>query len=684
MTKSHGVSRRDFLKLGTVGAAAAGLSAASLTTAFAAEAEKAEAGATETVAEETGSVSGAVSTNDTVLTLGDQLPKWSFMVAPDPIPEDQITEVIEDDVIVIGAGMAGMATAVSAAQNGASVTLFSASSGPISRGGSNFAANSKVMEELGVEPFDPEYFFYHELRAASFDVDERKWFRGYNNSEEAMNWMIDIGRDAGLEVILERDNAFDKGPAWAHAFSTLGDSSMVSTGQQGAVEALEALGKELGVTFVYDTKAEQLIKDGDRVTGVVASKTSDGSYVQFNGKYIVMATGDFSANREMLAAFAPHEVVEYVGYESAPVDYNTGFAMNSIYGGDGQKMGLWAGAAWQRCVNAPMWQGAWGGSHNPLGFHWGLNVNTLGERYQREDVSAPYSAHQLLHQPGNIAWGIWTSNYPQTVIDRGYEWYAFGSDYTLPPKTAEELIESWDKAAEEGGAYKKADTLDELAEMIEVSAETLKATVARYNELCEAGQDTDFYKNKDFMIKIEEEGPFYATQNTCTFMTIMGGLRTSLYMEVCDADDKPIPGLFNVGIMVGDTYSNQYNFAIPGHNYGINCLTYGYLLGRDLATGFFEGKEAPAETKAEEKADAKDEAEGKKEDAEVQEKADEATGNEDKPAEEAAPAADAKADDKAATDDKAADAPTEEEAGVDCSPCHGDAHKPGDENPHGY
>ena len=123
------------------------------------------------------------------------MPKWSFMIPPDPIAEDKIEETIENDIIVVGGGMSGFTTAVSAAEKGAKVTLFSAASAPISRGGSNYARNSKVMEELGIEPFDPVPFYYNEMRAASFAVDQRKWMRGYNESEEAMNWMIDIARE---------------------------------------------------------------------------------------------------------------------------------------------------------------------------------------------------------------------------------------------------------------------------------------------------------------------------------------------------------------------------------------------------------------------------------------------------------------------------------------------------------
>ena len=587
MTETHDFSRRDFLKLGAVGAAGAAAAAG-----LAACSPAGNTGSGSTGGSGAGSgnaaVEGTVSTNDVVIKLGDQMPKWSFMVPPEPIPADQIAETKENDIIVVGAGMSGLTTAVAAAEKGGKVTLFSASSAPISRGGSNYARNSKVMEELKVEPFNPVPFYYHEMRAASFAIDQRKWMRGYNESEEAMNWMIDIASEAGLSVILERDNNFDLGPHYAHAFSTLGDSAMVSTGQQGAVEALEKKALEYGVEIVYDMKAEQLIReDGGRVTGVVASKIngSGEGYVQFNGKYIVLATGDYSLDKEMLACYCP-EALDVVGFDQVETDYNTSFQMGGIYGGDGQKMGLWIGAAWQRAEAAPMYQGGWGGGHEPLGFHWGLNVNTRAERYQREDVSAPYTAHHLLSQPDMKAFGIWTKNYPQTIIDRGQEWFLFGSDYTLPPKTAEEMIQIWDAGAEEG-SYFKADTLEDLAKQLELDPAKLKETVAHYNELVKAGEDTDFYKDPTYLVEIEETGPYYAAVNTCTFMTIMGGLRTSADMEVCDENDEPIPGLFNVGCMIGDMYANEYNFAIPGNSYGINCLTFGYTLGHRLAAGDF-------------------------------------------------------------------------------------------------
>lgn len=596
--ETQGISRRDFLK----GAAAGAVSVAAMGVLGGCSSSAAETQATTdaapettattdapvetTAAPETVAATAAPASESGALTAAKSLEKWEFEIAPDPIPEDQITETIEDEIIIVGSGMSGLTTAFSAQQSGASVTLFSGSSGPISRGGSNFAANSKVMESFGIEKFDPTQFFYNEMRAASFQVDQRKWMRGYNNSEEAMNWLIDLVEEDGLKVVLERDNVKDKGPYYAHAFNTEGNDAMVSTGQQGAVESMARHAEAAGATIIYDTVAEQLIREDNntgRVTGVVARK-ADGSYVKFVGtKAVVLATGDFSANKQMVAKYCPM-VLDLIGLEEAETDYNTAFSLSGIYKGDGQRMGLWIGAAWQHAYpNAPMMQGAWGGSHEPCGFHHGLNVNTRTERYQREDISSPYSSNHLLAQPGNVAYGIWTANYAQDLIDRGHEWYLFGSDYTKPAKTAAEMIELW-----EGSGYVKADTLEELAEQLELDPEKLKAVVARYNELCEKGVDEDFYKNPDYLIPIKEEGPFYAAKNTATFMTVMGGLRTNSDLQVCDENDDPIPGLFNVGAMIGDMYANTYNFAIPGNSYGINCLTFGYLLGRDLAAGKFD------------------------------------------------------------------------------------------------
>ncbi|MBR2836378.1 MAG: FAD-dependent oxidoreductase [Coriobacteriales bacterium] len=518
-----------------------------------------------------------------VIDLSQGVPKWSFEIPPAPIPEEEITETIEDEIIVIGAGMSGFCCAASAAEAGASVTLFSASSHPISRGGSNFSKYNKVMAEYGIEPFDEVEFFYHEMRAASFTIDQQMWMRGYNNSEEAFDWMIDIVRDHGVEVFLERDNINDHGPNYAIAFGSGDPSVGAAAGQQGAVEAMAAFAAEKGAKIIYDTVAKQLIREDPAgpVTGVIAQK-ADGSYVKFLGKYIVMATGTFDGDKNMVAKYCP-QVARVSSMEQREIDYNTGFSFGSIFAGDGQKMGLWIGAAWQRCSAAPMMQGGTTGSNEPLGFHQGLNVNSRTERFRREDMSGPYTANHLINVPGHTSYAIWTANYAQDIIDTGRDWYFFNTRYDDPPATAEEMIARWDTSY----GIVRADTLEELANTLGLDAQKLADVIARYNELVELGEDLDFHKNPDYLVYVNPDGPFYAATCGGLFMTVMGGLNTNYMLQVCDNNDEPIPGLFNIGQMIGNMYANNYNFAIPGNSYGINCITFGYLLGRDLAAGKF-------------------------------------------------------------------------------------------------
>ena len=146
MGKQQRFSRRDCLKFGAVGAA--GAAAAGIVGCTP------SGGATDEAKAASPAMDGAINSSDAVLKLTDGMPKWSFMIPPEPVPDDQITETVENDIIVVGGGMSGFTTAVSAAEQGAKVTLFSAASAPISRGGSNYAKNSKVMEELGIEPAD--------------------------------------------------------------------------------------------------------------------------------------------------------------------------------------------------------------------------------------------------------------------------------------------------------------------------------------------------------------------------------------------------------------------------------------------------------------------------------------------------------------------------------------------------
>lgn len=189
-----------------------------------------------------------------------------------------------------------------------------------------------------------------------------------------------------------------------------------------------------------------------------------------------------------------------------------------------------------------------------------------------------YGGRQVFIQEESKAYAIWDKGHIK-VADK---WYAGQGSLSMVPMTEEEVYANWD-AMVDNGAYLKADTLEELVDAMGLPKERALASVERYNELCSKGEDEDFYKRASALVSIAE-GPFYgAVSGDMSFLTVLGGLRTNANMQVCDEGDNAIPGLYNVGTMIGDFYAGLYTFQMEGVNYGAACDCFGYLTGRFIA-----------------------------------------------------------------------------------------------------
>lgn len=513
--------------------------------------------------------------------------KWEFEIPPEPITD--IAETIEADVVVVGAGTAGLVTAYSALEQGLDVVVVSASSIPISRGGSNNAVYSKEMEKEGFPRQDP-YYFLKELAMNYNNVDHRKWYKYYHSSEEAINWMIDIMEGAGYQTAIERtsemdpDSLFYTAPS-AHGWINEEDQSVGMT-QPFVVNTLSEKIQAEGGRVFFKNIGRQLVRGDDNVSGRVTAvicEREDGSFAEYAGKKaVVLATGDFSTNREMMIKYAPQAagMVSDDLYDGK-VDYDKEFVFGGLYPGDGHKMGLWVGAAWQKGFPCAPMGGTInaGTTPNPYQNFWGLLVNRDGHRFMNEYCSNILGGRAQVMQPGGESFAIWDVDYSNLP-----DWYPGQGGYGILEKsTPEEVVEIWEKSVETG-AYVKADTIEELVEKLGLPEEETKATIARYNELCDAGNDLDFFKRPENLYPIKTP-PFYGNKASGTpgLLTILGGLRTDDNMRVCDENDNPIEGLYNVGTMVGDFYSGFYTFQMEGINYGACCLTFGYLTGKFIA-----------------------------------------------------------------------------------------------------
>lgn len=579
-------SRRSFI---------AGLGGAAIATAAAQPALAKEAASSSSDAAATASAQSGASQVITRETL--EQGTWSFMVPPEPVAEADIAQTKEHEVVVVGSGISGLCCAVSAAEQGLDVIVFSAGTKAISRGGSFQAIGTSYQAEHGVED-SPE------LRRTQTMIDQiagicmmdgRKWARWETNSGESMDWTIQKMEAKGIKCSLampynDVDHVLDS-PAGEHNFWT--DEQPMGVFQAAPLVAqawADTFTDDLGGTIDFSTEALYLEREDDgRVTGVIA-RASDGTYVRYAAsKAVVLATGDFSKDFDMMSHFAPYAWEHFKDVLTPEVDYDAEMVFTGLMPGTGQKMGLWVGAAWQKTFpNPSAINGAVSGpGHCVIDSFWGINLAADGRRFHNENTNFAFGAYSRLNVKGGKGFAIWDSQYAFTQE----EWDGLGAtvDHVngdeFLPKTPEQQLAAWD-ANVESGSYLRADTLDELLDMLAqqgLDKEEAAASIERYNSYAHAGLDEEFHVNPELLHPIET-GPFYAAvTDSSSFLCVMGGLRCDEYCNVLDADDEPIEGLYEVGSMMGDFYSGAYNFAFPGQNLGACCTTFPYLLGRDLA-----------------------------------------------------------------------------------------------------
>jgi fumarate reductase flavoprotein subunit len=484
---------------------------------------------------------------------------------PSAIPESDIKETATADVVVVGAGLAGACAAVSAAEAGAKTIVLEKGPTTMAHGSDNGVFGSRLQKEVGIE-VDRAQLVTELMRWASFTADQRLITLWADQGGQVMDWLLDLAEAAGISVEVE---SYPWTGEWTDHYSA---GHKFEGGNRALLSMLESKALELGAEISYETPAVRLLRQQDgRVTGVVA-ETPEGDYKQFNAKAVVLCTGDYGSNREMLERYSPWAAGSVYSHYYPPL--NTG---------DGHKMGLWIGAAMDEVPHCSMvFDGRFTDHsvHKITGQAWltitrqaWLNVNIRGERYVNEMTPASVVARADMLQPGHMKWSVWDGNWETDVAA-----FADPMGRLMPP--APEYREILEKAVDRG-YIKKASTIEDLAQVMEVPQETFLATVARYNELASMGEDLDFVKPARRLTTIDKP-PFYAAKTGGGFYVTLGGLKVNPRLQVLDTDTNVIPGLYAAGNVSGGFFANLYPIVVPGISHG-RALTFGRLAGLNAA-----------------------------------------------------------------------------------------------------
>lgn len=494
---------------------------------------------------------------------------YSFETPPAPIPSSEIKESVTADIVVVGAGISGMTATMAASETGAETILVEKHITWNARGRFNAAIDSGLQKKLGID-LDKEEIILELMKYAGNKPDQRLLRLWANNSGKVMDWMMDMAKAAGLETTMFLwpppegfDNSSENYKEYPVAHAIGGERA----GEGVLVQLLETNAKNLGADIRYNTRAVQLVRQGKgRVTGVVATSES-GEYILFNARRgVILCTGDYGHDPEMMEKYCP---------AAADIARTRNDFKPAVNTGDGHKMAMWVGAVMERAPHAPMDHG--GGA--PLGTDPFLQVNQNGERFQNEDVPVQSLANALFNQPEWKYWQVFDSKWPEEVPKMGW---GFRRIWEATEQTKALLEMSIGRDDGQGrGRSVKADTIEELAQKMDVPVDTFKATVARYNELARNGRDTDFGKRADRLTTVDKP-PFYAGVGNPAFLVAIGGLIVNPKLQALDADSEVIPGLYMAGNTVGRFYGNDYPTMCAGLSHGM-CWTFGYLAAKNAS-----------------------------------------------------------------------------------------------------
>lgn len=469
-----------------------------------------------------------------------------------------VVDTLDCDIVVVGGGVSGIAAAVQAGENGDSVVVLDWAN---ALGGSGigvegvFGWNSPLQKEQGIE-FDPSAAIAQECNNANWLVDANAWKRLIDASGDNIQWMLDNGVEFSGVIdtypIVKGDGSVSESDFkcfhWFGgnaAYEGFDDTMAGGSCYEGYVKKMELKLDEYGVDVRLGMRATDLAFDGDgKITGVYAKNEND-EYTQVNAKAVIIATGGIlnDSDRMRKRGINPDRLCTQISPGSS---------------GDGAHMAIdQAGAreyfrtAYEGWNGIPGTNTAWTvtavnlGSGGPV-----LWVNEFAERFTNEDIAA-----------GNFDMAF----VPRQCFQQQYAFMTQKFAYEELLGNDANLIADWEERMDQDGGNNAwvADSVKELAEAAGLDADTLEATVNRYNELCDKGSDDDFGKTADKMVA-QKEGPFMLIACSYCIDASFGDVCVDRHFRAVDDHAQPIDGLYVIGVEGCMLYSNVYTIDMPG------------------------------------------------------------------------------------------------------------------------
>ena len=456
------------------------------------------------------------------------------------------------DFIVVGAGGAGLAAAVAAAEGGLRVVILErmrVAGGATVFSTGIFAVESQFQKKLGIRITTDEVFSQH-MFYTHYLSNPRLVRAVIDKSSDTIHWLHGMGTE-----FIGPEEFFAGAPKTWHTMKQDGRS---------ITSALEKTAEDLGVSIHFRTRAKRLVMEEGRVAGVIA-EDRDGNLITYQANAVLIADGGFANNREMME--------QYTRAGTPTITMSIGQAGKE---GDGINMAWEVGAAREgtsliqrgpaRAVKKRGGPKAGDSKGRPdqhvtvmlrQPFLW---INANGDRFLDEsELSFPHVGNAMSRQPGQVLFNVFDDTSRKKMEEDGIQ--AGLGMLSAKGKKIPEVRESLQGSMDEGEAW-TAGSIEDLAGKMGVDGERLKATVDEYNAFCDKGRDALFAKDPEYLEPVKTP-PFYAIKGHPTHVGTLGGIKINQNAEVIREESRTgldvIPGLYAAGNVAGGMYGDSYD-----------------------------------------------------------------------------------------------------------------------------
>lgn len=617
-SKNSGLSRRDFLK----GMAAGAISITSLGVLSACTAtEEPAVAAADTPAPAEPTLTDPAPSSTAASSPASFLDKAHWLGDAPAIDDAKITETLDCDILIMGSGHSGLMCARKAAEMGKSVIIMEKMTeeawAPI--GCDMAAVNADYYLEQGCTPLDPAEVL-NEWQRRTYNRSNPSIIKMFTErSGECANWIRALAPKEQLDefsnyqgfpngrvsdtITISGMTSFAGSISYRDFYNTLGGGE-----NQPALKPIwdysmqAAMNK--GTKWLWGTEGVVLLQNaaGDVIGGI--GKDFDDNYVKVTAKATVLACGDFSGNGAMVYALMDEIRNLCVTKHIDVTDTSTlnGMSQN----GSGIKMGLWAGGMMEPGPRAAMNFGVGGNVGASVGIVGNYPMfGPDGKRFFNESIiqfggqgytsrmqlGGRYCSVTDIKCLDNMKYQSYEHNMSSNTCER--EWSLVEEDlrnYTTGPEGFQ--VHGFTGYGMGTSTVYAADTLEELADILGYEGEAkqgLLDEIAHYNEMCYAGKDTDWGRDKNLLMPIDK-APFFGNssvpehgERVAGGMVQLSGLLTDNNQQVRrQADDTLINGLYATGNCCGGRYSVQYHTLMTGNTVGF-AATQGMVLGEYLS-----------------------------------------------------------------------------------------------------